>query len=131
MTAQRHLRDSGGPPDEAEFLRQLRTCHDRAREAMVRQDWAALGEVALTLDRVAGDLNRAMAAGFTSQEVDIRLQALIGYLQKALVQTQHLDQVLRQKEDDLRKERQSMVQEASGTPSRSDNAGDEPPGNPD
>lgn len=95
---------------------------------MVKHDWTALGEVALTLDRVAGDLNRALAMGFTSNEVDIRLQALIEYLQKALVQAQHLDEVLRQKEDDLRKERQSIVQEASGAARQADNPPAEPTG---
>lgn len=101
------------PASEAVFLQRLEACHEQARAAMAGQDWHQLGEVARELDAVAGDLNLAMAAGFASEKVDIRLQALIEFLHKALAQARALDTHLRQKEDDLRQERSDAVSHAA------------------
>lgn len=109
MNAVWRAEKAGDTPTEREFLDWLQDCHDRARAAMANQDWARLSEVALELDRLAGELNRAVAVGFTSPQVDVRLQALIGFLHKALAQARSMDTALRQKEVDLRRERSDIV----------------------
>ncbi len=109
MTASWRPEVADSAATEAEFLDWLLHCHDQARVAMRSQDWARLSEVAQELDGLAGALNRAVAGGFTSHQVDVRLDALIGFLRKAQAQAHRMDTALRQKEVDLRQERSEIV----------------------
>lgn len=104
-----------GLKNEADFLAELNDCHEVARQALGDQDWNTLSGVSMRLDRLSGDLSRAMAAGFASEPVEHRLKELITFFRKALLQASAADQSLRQKESDLLQQRQNIVTEASNS----------------
>lgn len=101
--------------NEADFLAELNDCHAVARQALGDQDWDTLAGVSMRLDRLSGDLSRAMAAGFASEPVEHRLKELIAFFRKALLQASAADEALRQKESDLLQQRQNIVTEASNS----------------
>lgn len=94
---------------ESWLLQQFSECHDDARVALAAHDWAALDDVALRLNGLAGQLDMVISQGFSSQQVDARLSGLIDFLRKTMLQAQYRDQILCQKEVQLLAERQHIV----------------------
>ncbi|MFY0665860.1 MAG: hypothetical protein JXQ97_14660 [Natronospirillum sp.] len=94
---------------EYDLITALATCEEQALDAIGRADWASLAGLATELDRIAGDINKAMAQGFHSPDVATKLQRLLELYQKALLQAQGADNALKQQEKDLLQQRSDIA----------------------
>ena len=91
----------------------LTAWHDQARAAMAAKQWQELNAIAGKLNTFSTHLSVAIAGGFKSRQVEEKLTDLIDFFRKALAHAAAADEVLLQKEDDLRRERQHIVNEAA------------------
>lgn len=97
---------------EHDLLAEMGVVEQQVLDCMRDGDWSKMADLALELERIAGQLNLAMARGFYSEDVSVMLNRLIDLYKKGVLIAKNANNILKQVESDLQTQRFSIITRA-------------------